>query len=281
MIEAYLQSRAGHYSPQTLNRIRSVLGHIFGGRNLSESASNAEPRRMVAEWNYLRWHEVKPVLEAISSEWKPLFAAAVYTGMRKRELLHLRKADIDWGNALMFVRSSRHGDTPGKAGAAIPIADELVPHLQLAVRRSPSDLVFPKRDGSMWAENVDLGGVLRRACARGIVEGCAQECREGCAFSERHADGAPGRCPTCSMSLSATACVRETRFHDLRNTTRSLLLSAGANPAAVHRILRDGHPRTATDVYGDFSSEYLRSEINRLRFDFASGAVAPSSRRAP
>jgi hypothetical protein len=44
-------------------------------------------------------------------------------------------------------------------------------------------------------------------------------------------------------------------------------MMAGANPAAVQRILRHHDPRITTEVYGHLAPDYLRGEIDRLRFD--------------
>ena len=68
------------------------------------------------------------------------------------------------------------------------------------------------------------------------------------------------------MKLWPKAIVRPIRFHDLRHTTESLLLIAGANPASVQRILRHSDPRLTTEVYGHLVPDYLRSEIARLSF---------------
>jgi integrase len=43
---------------------------------------------------------------------------------------------------------------------------------------------------------------------------------------------------------------RRTRFQDLRHTTASLLMQAGAPVHAVQRILRHRDPRMTTNVYG-------------------------------
>ena len=43
-------------------------------------------------------------------------------------------------------------------------------------------------------------------------------------------------------------------------------MMAGANPAAVQRILRHQDPRITTEVYGHLAPDYLRAEIDRLRF---------------
>jgi hypothetical protein len=60
--------------------------------------------------------------------------------------------------------------------------------------------------------------------------------------------------------------VRHIRFHDLRHTTASLLMMAGANPAAVQRIMRHSEPRITTEVYGHLAPGYLRPEVDRLSF---------------
>ena len=44
---------------------------------------------------------------------------------------------------------------------------------------------------------------------------------------------------------------------------------AGANPAAVQRILRHSDPRITTEVYGHLVPDYLHAEIDRLTFGIA------------
>src|SRR5262249_1895898 len=89
----------------------------------------------------------------------------------------------------------------------------------------------------------------------------------------RHAELAPDdqvrRCPEHGMKLWPKARVRRIRFHDLRHTTASLLMMAGVNPGAVQRILRHSDPRITTETYGHLQPDYLRSEIDRLRFGTA------------
>src|SRR5713226_21169 len=51
-----------------------------------------------------------------------------------------------------------------------------------------------------------------------------------------------------------------------RHSTASLLMMAGANPAAVQRIMRHSDPKLTTEVYGHLAPEYLRAEVDRLTF---------------
>jgi len=46
-------------------------------------------------------------------------------------------------------------------------------------------------------------------------------------------------------------------------------MMAGVDPGAVQRILRHSDPRITTETYGHLQPDYLRSEIDRLRFGTA------------
>ena len=166
-----------------------------------------------------------------------------------------------------ITRSHGQGTTKGKRAEAIPIARELIPYLQQAIRRSTSELVFPNQKGEMMRPDVALEGVLRRALGRaGIVQGYTHVCRKkGCGYSEAAQDAVQRRCPEHNHLLWPKAQARPLRFHDLRHTTASLLMMAGANPAAVQRILRH-RPRITMEVYGHLTPGYLQAEVDRLQF---------------
>ena len=66
---------------------------IAGPNPLDEVRTWKVPKRKP---DFLRLHEVGLVLPAIPSKWRPLFATAVYAGLRKGELLGLRKQDVDF-----------------------------------------------------------------------------------------------------------------------------------------------------------------------------------------
>jgi len=275
-IETYLQRRAERLGPQTLNHLRRFILTAFtrakqAGHWTGANPAKDVPRRKVPKRapDFLRAHEVPKVLEVLSNKHRPLFATAIYTGLRRGELLGLKKCDVDFDIGLITVRRSHGRDTTkGNSALAIPIADELVPYLRVAIERSPSDLVFPREDGSPMRPDVALEDVLRRALGRaGIVQHYEHVCRrKDCTHRERADSAAQRRCPTDGHVLWPKAVVRPIRFHDLRHTTASLLMMAGANPAAVQRILRHADPRITTEVYGHLAPEYLKDEVNRLRF---------------
>jgi len=302
-IEAFLDAKAAEgLSAQTVNHLRGYLSRAFqsarrlgrytGPNPVAEVRKRRVPSRTP---DYLRADEVPLVMAALDEGWRPLFATALHTGMRKGELLALRKTDVDLGAGLIMVRRSWGRDTTkGGHADAIPIAADLAPFLKAAIAVSPSALVFPAADGSMMREQVKLHDVLRRALARaGIVQGYRHACRartngEGrrdpvalrCTHSEVAADRAQRRCPTHGDLLWPKAEVRPIRFHDLRHTTASLLMMAGVNPAAVQRILRHSDPKITTEVYGHLSPGYLRAEVDRLAFGLADTAPAAVPNRA-
>ncbi len=275
-IERHLQKLSDRLGPNSLNHVRAYVSAAFGkakrtGRwNGPNPAIEVERRKVPKRLpEFLRPEEVPRVLAVLSDDHHPLFAAAIYTGLRKGELAGLRKTDVDFAAGLINVcRSYGRDTTKGKRAAAIPIATELVPYLETAIRRSKSTLVFPGHDGEMMSENAPLEEVLRRALGRaGIVEHFLHVCRKkACTHAERADDDGERRCPKHGYRLWPKAIVRKIRFHDLRHTTASLLMMSGANPAAVQRILRHSDPKITTEIYGHLLPGYLRSEIDRLRF---------------
>src|SRR5262249_16462100 len=151
------------------------------------------------------------VLKALSLKRRPLFATAIYTGLRKGELLGLRKPDVDLSARLLkVVRSYDRDTTKGGHAEAIPIAAKLTPWLEESRQTSPSDLVFPRTDGSMMGRDTDLEGMLRRALGRaGIATGYTHTCRrKGCHYRETAPDAALRHCPAHGWKLWPTPRVR-------------------------------------------------------------------------
>jgi integrase len=276
-VEAFLEEKAGDFSSETLNHLRGYLGRAFnvairtqrftGSNPVSKVPKRKIPRKLP---DYLRPEEVVPVLANVPSRWRCLFATALYTGMRKGELLGLRKEDVDLSARLITIRRSHDRDTTkGGHADAVPIAAELLPYLETAIAASATDLVFPGRDGHLLSRRVQLEQVLRRALRRAnILTGYRHTCRrKGCGHVEHATDGAIRRCPKCAMKLWPVGQVRPIRFHHIRHTTASLLMMAGADLPAVQRIMRHTDPRITTEFYGHLAPGYLRNAIDRLAFE--------------
>jgi len=291
-VEEFLQGKTKTLSAQSVNHLRQYLlsafncarrsGRWMGPNPVAEVRPRKLSRRTVGD--YLRADEVPVVLGALHPRWLPLLATAIYTGLRKSELRGLRKKDVDLDTRLLTVtRSGERQTTKGGHSDTIPIAAELVPFLEEALATSPSELVFPHvcattcayqeagcpGAGGMMRADVALESVLRRAMGRaGLAVGYTHVCRRrGCKHREAAADAVLRRCPRQGARLWPKPRVRPIRFHDLRHTTASLLMQAGAPVHAVQRILRHRDPRMTANVYGHLAPNYLRAEVDRLRFD--------------
>jgi len=79
------------------------------------------------------------------------------------------------------------------------------------------------------------------------------------------------------MKLWPKPVVRPIRFHDLRHSTATLLLRAGAPLVVVQKLLRHRDPKLTESVYGHFEADYLRGQMQRLRFE---GMPLPETARA-
>jgi len=282
-VEAFLEEKTADFSAETVNHLRGYLGRAFnmairtqcfvGTNPVTSVPKRKVPHRLP---DYLRPEEIVPVLANVPDRWRCLFAAALYTGMRKGELLGLRKTDVDLEARLITIRRSHDRDTTkGGHADAVPIAAELAPYLEVAMAESKTDLVFPSRDGRLLSRRVQLEQVLRRALRRAnILTGWRHTCRrKDCGHVEHAPDAEIRWCPKCKMKLWPVGQVRPIRFHHIRHTTASLLMMAGADLPAVQRIMRHTDPRITTEFYGHLAPGYLRGAIDRLAFE---GSAAPA-----
>ena len=274
-------------SAASVNKLRSVLHTVFSkakraGKWVGENPVASTERRKVPKRVYatLRAEEVPLLLAEVPSEWRSLFAAALWTGMRRGELFALRKSDVDLRlGTILVARSNARDTTKGGHADLIPIAAPLFPVLNHQLEHSPGSLVFPTPDGSQRSAEADPQKILRTALARaGLVEGYEHVCR-WCGHKERHADNEQRYCPKCLKRTNGTgkplanprgralwpkAIPRAMRFHDLRHTTATLLLRAGVDAHRVQRLLRHRDVRTTTTIYGHLDVEDLRAALEKL-----------------
>jgi integrase len=261
-----------------------------------------EPKRVP---RYLESHWIALILDNVPDHHRGIFATGIYLGLRKGEIFALEKTDIELdreGGPMLTVRRSHDRLIPkGNHEEPLPIPTELVPILRQAIAVSPSEIVFPRADGTRHLRKTDLVGILRSCLKRigfGII-GYRMKCRrraaapsaplpgesayaaqrrrrqERCGYmSDLTKDGTVRPCPNCGFSLWPAAEVEPYRFHDTRHTTASLLTMFGANPKAVQKLMRHRNLAT-TDIYSHMAPGFLRSEAELLSFRPAeTGAAA-------
>lgn len=299
-IEARLDAMAASgASPASVNHVRRKLHTIFRRATKAEKWAGPNPVDLteplpVPRRSYLTLSadEVRRLLSSSRPPWRWIFAAGLYTGMRKGELFALRKDHVHLEDEEIIVAASWARDTTkGGHADALPIAPQLRPHLEAAlVAAGRSDLLFPappderrKGPGDMRSRHTKTEGYLRRALARaGIVVGYDHVCRrckgQGKAHVERHPDAAPRTCPACGMKLWPRAVPRPLRFHDLRHSTATLLFRAGVDAHHVQRVLRHASLDTTTGTYAHLIVDDLRDAVASLPAAPTGGLPAAAGR---
>lgn len=135
-IEAFLLGKEEKYSAAYVNHMRRLVHRVFAAAIRVEEWRAPNPAERVRRRrepkrkpSFLEAHEVVATLQEIKPFWRPLYATAIYAGLRKGELAGLEKAEIDLARNLLFVRRSwsreasqgrpRRGDShPSRAEAA-------------------------------------------------------------------------------------------------------------------------------------------------------------------
>lgn len=280
-IETLLQSKKEELSPKSLNNLRGFLQSAYSAAEEAGKYSGANPvtkvkRRKVPERApmFLEAREAERLLQLhpLKDIWRRLFATALFTGLRKGELLGLKKTDVyRERRQIVVARSYDHQTTKSKKERSVPIADALVPYLDAAIKASPSEYVFPRADGEMMAEDTKVEVILRRALGRaGVVTGYRHSCRRcknrGVESIERATDARSRRCPRCSMVMWCKPIPRQLRFHDLRHTTATLILAHGGTLWEVQKILGHSDPNVTAKVYAHLVPGFLETAVNRLPF---------------
>jgi len=121
----------------------------------------------------------------------------------------------------------------------------------------------------MHRRDVGWDNSLRRAlAAAGLVEGYEHGCRaHRCGWRGRSTQRErPALCPQCGRpSTWSKPIPRHLTFKDLRHTTATLLLKAGAPLATVQRLLRHSDPKLTAMIYGHLETDDLRRGLERLK----------------
>jgi integrase len=232
-------------SPTTVIKMVVVLklmfkhAQIWGYIRENPARFVERPRINKKEMDYLTPDEVRRFLEAASPAYYPLFATAVFTGARQGELLALRWGDIDFRRGVIYIRRTYHpkyglGEPKTeKAKRAISMSPEL--SKILAAHRpdeyDPEDLVFPNEVGNP----IDAQNLVKRDFATALKK----------------------------------AKLRTIRFHDLRHTYASLMISLGENLKFIQHQMGHASITTTMDEYGHLlpeASERVGSRLDALVF---------------
>jgi integrase len=248
-------------SPSTIGQIHAILHgglaqavrwHVIS-RNPADAVHAPRPTRR--EMRFLDTPQVRTMLAAAEGDsLEALYVAAVFTGLRLGELLGLRWRDLDLEGRALTVRNTltrqdgqwilRQPKTVHSRRTirlAPVVADTLRAHyiaeaerlLALGHRLQPDTLVFSDR----WGDPVNPWHVTERAW----------------------------------KPLLRRAGLPEIRFHDIRHTFASMMLSEGARVDVVSKMLGHASPAITLSIYAHLMPGDEEAAVARLQTRIGGG----------
>lgn len=207
---------------------------IWGYLKRDPSLHVKRPRVEHKEMDFLNPEEIRLFLKNVKSKYYALFMTAVMTGMRRGEILALQWGDIDWNSNQISVRRSLYrGEfmTPKSRNSfrrivMSPTLRQTLEQHRLFGKQSERDLIFSNSKGMA----IDPDNLVNRE------------------FN----------------SALDRAGLRRIRFHDLRHTYASLLISQGENIKFIQSQLGHASAKTTLDRYGHLMPNLENNAARRL-----------------
>jgi integrase len=263
-IEKYIRARQQeNQNLATLRKTLMVMGQIFNyavrhryidhnplreaerPRNRGHEGENQEK-----EMKVLTPAQVKALLEKVTEQkYKTLFTLAAFTGMRQGELLGLKWEDIEWEDKQVHVRrtfnNGRFFETKTKgSNRRIDLPPTVITDLKkwkLASGKNDLGLLFTNGEGNP----IDHHNLVNRHFVPALVKaGIARKVE----INSR--DGMTGSSnPDSPKEKKKFKIEGKIRFHDLRHTYASLMLSQGENLKYIQSQLGHSSPTVTLNVY--------------------------------
>jgi integrase len=185
---------------------------------------------------FLEEEEIRKLLQISPPYLANLIKAAIFTGLRRGDLLNMKWFDVDLERGLLFFREEKKG---GKLGIK-QLNNDMI-NLLMEIRKGKSEYVF--------------NGPVARKKDRDKKE-------KYVALPDP--DGKPLKDLKRSFhSALKKAGIKDFRWHDLRHTSASYLVMRGASLKAVQEHL--GHTSIAmTQRYSHLSRDFQRDQVNLL-----------------
>ena len=231
-LEAGLSARTVQYIHVTLHKaLKQAVQDGLIPRNTTEAVKPPQVRR--EEIRPLSAEQVKVLLEtACGDRLEALFVLAIHTGLRQGELLGLKWEDVDLEDGTLRVRRTL---ATAKGGPRL-----------MAPKTKSSRRSVKLTQGAMDALRSHLKGQLQE------IDGAGSLWQEnGLVFASEIGEFLDRRYLTSHRfkALLKRAQLPEIRFHDLRHTCATLLLSSNVNPKIVSEMLGHATIAITLDTY--------------------------------
>jgi integrase len=178
---------------------------------------------------------------------QPLFELALYTGLRKGELLGLRWEDLDLAGGTASIRRTLQR-TNSSGLTALPTK----------TKSSERRIALPTPCLRSLEQHRNRQRMEREAAGTGWKD-------SGYVFTRP--DGAPIEGSTLTRHfniLLRQARLRRIRFHDLRHSAATLLLEQGVELVVIKELLGHAHIGVTATVYAHVRLRLQRDAINLL-----------------
>jgi integrase len=227
-------------SPKTIHNILLLLHQILADAQVegilirNPFLKIERPRIEKEEMDFLKTEEIPVLLEKCDALNYPWIYTAIFTGMRRGELLSLKWEDIDWHSGKIHVRRNLYrGNFQTPKSKRSKRAIDMGPRLAqvLKTHRAKQNEIRLKA-GSEWVDN-DL-----------IF--CQKNGTPLDPYNQNHRAFKP---------ILKKAGIRQIRIHDLRHTFASILIAAGHNPKYIQNQMGHASISITMDLYGHLMPE--------------------------
>ena len=214
-------------------------------RNPADAVS--APRLRKAEMHTLSESDVDSVLRSSYPEYYPLFYLALFTGLRRGELLALRWSDVNLPMAEISVSRSV---VPLKGGKYL-IKESKTPKSRRTVALSPSTCQVLLEHMEKQMANYSRLDIKFK---NNTLVFC-------------HLDNSPlkGNTVWCAWhKLMKRLGINDIRFHDTRHTMATMMLAAGVHPKIVQERLGHSSIAITLDTYSHVAPGLQHTAANKM-----------------
>lgn len=256
-----LSARTVRYHHAVLHKaLQTAVKWGLVGRNVADGVD--VPRAQYNEMQTWDEDDIQRFLSAAAGKpYYELFYLAIFTGMRRGELLALRWSDIDFVFGQVSVNRALHQLKNGSFVFTQPKSE-----------KSRRTIALPPSASLMLKKHQENQRLDRALLGKPLTD-------NDLVFSQY--DGKPLRPNTVTRAwtlLAARAGVKVIRLHDARHTHASLLLKQGVHPKIVQERLGHSSISMTLDTYSHVAPGLQQAAAER--FDDILG-IKPASTSAP